>query len=266
MSRPCGATTTDRQTCTHTIGRKGRCPVHGDRGRATAAPSAANGATVAAADPFPAQPEPRMDQPRLTIDQIDEAHAYVDDEGMPDYYAALRDRHWNPAAGAGSQFVSGQHDGPGSLMAVAHHQRGGLGGDDRDQLIALGAPPEAFMDGDNAPRYLLVRTPGVEGTVPVADLPDDTPVRAERTKPGTPCSLIVEGDADDRPPTGVATVIVGPHPKDPDREVMWTAHPGLPTRPAQDDRYDDGQQLTAGQVRADLGDDVRLLLRPTQSG
>lgn len=116
-------------------------------------------------------------------------------------------------------------------VALAWKQRGGLTGDDRDELIARGADPEAFMAPESGVRYLLVETPGAVGVIRSEGMSDDTPVYVVRTKPGVPCALAVDVDA--APTTGVGTVVIGPHPDDPSREIVWTAHPGLPIPPAR---------------------------------
>ena len=94
----------------------------------------------------------------------------------------------------------------------------------------------------------------VEGRNGMADafaLDPATPVRVVRTKPGAPCSLIVDGVAE--AVIDVATIIIGPNeasePSTP--EMVWTAHPGMPARPSEGDRWTEGASITVADVVAD---------------
>lgn len=173
---------------------------------------------------------------------------------MADYHDAVDAKHFGAQA-VGSAFDS--LEGVAALLAVAEATRGSLDGDDRDQLIAGGADPAAFL-----PQCRYLRVDGVRGRlglIAAADLDDAVEVMAVRTKEGAPCSLTVDGGSHPRPAVGWATVIVGPRP-DGNGEVLWTAHPGGPVRPAVEDTLDDGATLTVGEVRRQFGD-VWLQLR-----
>ena len=275
----CGAQTADG-VCARVVSLK-PCPHHGTAPVRTQAPAPA--ASVAAAGVADA-PDPLLGDGPLTppsstsLDDLDVDESMFDaeaealtgriDELLPDdfaeYHEATERRHFSLAeGGVGSQF--GDPDSPlggpsnlRELLEEAGVQRGGLDGDDRDALIASGAPRDAFVDG---PRYLMVHTPGVQGVVAASDLDDDDVVSFEVTKPDAPPTAIVDDGSVGRPRTDVATVIVGPAPSDPSREVLWTAHPGLPVRPTSSEQVADGTKMTVREVRERLGGDVTLLLR-----
>lgn len=174
------------------------------------------------------------------------------------YFQAVHDKHFVPETAIGSLFTDARnlHE----LLQIAAGQRGGLDGDDREEFIRRGVPAGALMPQC---RYLMVHTPGEVGITRVSDLPPDTEVQVIRTKPQTPCSLVVEREK--LPSVDFGTIIIGPNekeqPKDPDpstEEMVWTAHPGLPVRPATEDIWEEGASVTAEEVIAQLGDGVYL--------
>lgn len=144
------------------------------------------------------------------------------------------------------------------VVALAYRQRGSLEGDDREALVALGAPEEAFKPGM---RYLLVRTSGTLGVQRSTGLADETPVHVVRSKPGAPCSLVLDVDA--QPVGSVGTIVLGRHPQDESREVVYTAHPGLPIPPDFTDRMGvhEGSTVSLSLVRAAFGGEVWLNTR-----
>lgn len=168
-----------------------------------------------------------------------------------EYYAAGERKHFG-AQPVGSVFTDATVSGFADLLELTVAQRGSLDGDDRDLLIGLGADAGAFMPSERGVRYLLVRVAGEVGLVQASSLPSTAQVTARATKPGVPCSLTVAGVP--RQTSEIATVILGPDPEAPESTVLYTAHPGLPIAPAQDEVATDGEVLTVEQVLARIGD------------
>lgn len=168
-------------------------------------------------------------------------------------------KHFDPEKGVGSLFT--EIENLQDLLEKAIEQRGNLDGDDREKFIAMGVPPEALMAFC---RYLKVETPGEVGIANVKDLAPDTKVKVIRTKQGTPCSLVVEGQ--NLPITDFGTIIIGPNekgkkPDDPEpstKEMIWTVHPGLPVRPVTEDIWPEGSEITVQDVIDKFGDEVFL--------
>ena len=175
------------------------------------------------------------------------------------YLRSVDDKHFDPA-GAGSVFID--CSSLRELLGRAAAQPGGLDRDDRARLLADGVPASALLEHC---RYLRVPAAGRMGLLDAAALPADTPVQVIRTKPGAPCSLVVRADRGDT--VDYATVIIGPNepqPGDPPastREMVWTAHPGPPIRPATFDLWPEGTTVTAGEVLVRLGAEGRVYLQ-----
>lgn len=177
--------------------------------------------------------------------------------GLGGYYAATDAKHFDGSR-PGSTFTDESVGRLNDVVALAYRQRGDLFGDDRDELVALGAPEEAFKPGS---RYLMVRTPGTVGVRRSEGLPGDTAVEVVRSKPGVPCSLVL--DVEETPTTDVATIVLGRHPDDESREVVFTAHPGLPIPVDFADRMSEFEGFTVplSRVREVYGGDVWLSAR-----
>lgn len=185
-----------------------------------------------------------------------------------DYYAATDAKHFTSPQVApstpGSTFTDPALRRLNDVVALTHRQRGHLDGDDRDELTRLGTPEEAFKPGI---RYLLVRTPGTVGIRHSEDLPDTAMVEVVRSKPGAPCSLVVDVVAQET--TTVGTIIIGRDAADAAvsgqqaRDLVFTAHPGLPIPVDFTDRMADweGQRVSLAQVREVYGGDVWLNTR-----
>lgn len=189
---------------------------------------------------------------------------------LRDYYAATDAKHFTPvtagpdgaAATPGSTFTDPTLARLNDAVALAYRQRGNLDGDDRDELARLGTPEAAFKPGI---RYLLVRTPGTVGIRRSDDLPDDTMVEVVRSKPGAPCSLVVEVTAQET--TEVGTIIIGRSDTGDGSgdEVVFTAHPGLPIPVDFSDRMAgfEGRRVSLAAVRGAYDGDVWLNTRVT---
>ncbi|OHA20565.1 MAG: hypothetical protein A2849_03075 [Candidatus Taylorbacteria bacterium RIFCSPHIGHO2_01_FULL_51_15] len=182
------------------------------------------------------------------------------------YFKDMETKHFDPEKGVGSLFT--EIKDLQSLLDKTIDQRGNLDGDDREKFIAMGVKPEALM---TFCRYLEVETPGEVGVSSVKDLSPDTRVKVIRTKQGAPCSLVVEGQ--NLPTTKFGTIIIGPNEKgkksdDPEpstREMIWTVHPGLPVRPATQDIWPEGSEITIQDVIDKLGNDVFVNVKKVEA-
>lgn len=179
-------------------------------------------------------------------------------EELKSYFEATEQKHFDPVKGAGSLFTEAKN--LQELLERAIKQRGSLDGDDREKLIELGVSPEALMVQC---RYLKVETKGELGMAKINELPADTKVKVIRTKPGVPCSLVVESDS--FPEVEFGTIVIGPNEKekeeDPEpstKEMIWTVHPGLPVRPASEDIWPEGSELSVQEVIAKLGENIYI--------
>lgn len=179
-------------------------------------------------------------------------------EEQQSYFQSIDKKYFNAETSVGSRFLDAKN--LAELLQFAFEQRGSLDGDDREALVQVGVNPETLM---KECRYLKVDTKGEVGIVKVSDLSPDTKVKVIRTKPGTPCSLVAEQE--NLPRTDFGTVIIGLNEKtnedDPEpstKEMIWTAHPGAPIRPAYEDIWPEGSEITAQEVVNRLGNDVYL--------
>ena len=180
-----------------------------------------------------------------------------------EYTESISTKHWGEGA-VGSRFFEGNK--LKDLLKTAITQRGSLEGDDRNTLIEKGVDQSALMQEC---RYLVVKGGGEVGIIKAEDLPDDTEVKVVRTKPGAPCSLVVEGEK--FPTADFGVIVIGPNekakPEDAEpstKEMVWTAHPGLPIRPAKDDSWPEGSTITVADVKAKLGGGAYLQFSRTE--
>lgn len=171
------------------------------------------------------------------------------------YFKQIEANHFGSQT-TGSRFI--EVSSLERLLELTSAQRGGLGGDDRDKFQQLGVPPSALVEDC---RYLMVETPGRIGIQKATDLAEDMPVKVVRTKPGVPCSLVVEVEPNNLPLTKYGTVIIGPKNDADPTEMIWTAHPGPPIKPAIADIWPEGTTITATNVVAELGDNVYVKLQ-----
>ncbi|KPJ85686.1 hypothetical protein AMJ57_02325 [Parcubacteria bacterium SG8_24] len=123
--------------------------------------------------------------------------------------------------------------------------------DDRETLLAAGAPESAFLPAtkgpdapEGLPEALYFKVEGVEGRLGItrlADLPEDTRVLVRREKGQsdpdekqyTPVSFtVIRGTEADMPKVDFATIIVGREGGEEGQDAVWTTHPGAPVRPA----------------------------------
>ncbi len=162
------------------------------------------------------------------------------------YYERLNEQHFNPATAKGSVFSELRSIDElvevavfaGTDLSTADHRerisrrmlKNGWSAEDVERTLKPGV------------RYVQVRTPGLNGMAQVGALAtredaSSMRVRAERLKPGVPVSFVVSGGETpvERTHEEWATLIIG----DLDgRDVVFTAHPGLPVPSSNDEPVD----------------------------
>jgi hypothetical protein len=153
----------------------------------------------------------------------------VRDGAHQGYYEALDRQHFGDSASA-SNFL--EFTCIEEALFVCAVQRGGLHGDDRELLVAMGVEDGALLAPDKC-RYLVFTASGQEGVVGAEQLSHDVLVTLLQEKPGVPLSLVVAATQRvevtiRRPRTDIATVIIGSGGE------LWTLHPGLPVAPSTD--------------------------------
>lgn len=173
-------------------------------------------------------------------------------EGNMGYYAGTDKMHCGPGEG-GSKFEDPRVKNIFDVIAMRRDlpERVSERADDREALLAAGAPESAFLPatkGPDAPaglpEALYYKVEGVEGRlgiVKVSDLAPETRVLIGREKGKSdpnekgyaPVSFtVIKGSVEDMPKTDFATVIVGRSGGEAGANEVWTVHPGAPIRPA----------------------------------
>lgn len=182
------------------------------------------------------------------------------DDAMAEYYKATDAKHFSDKTAPGSKFTDPDMKNLNDIVALTANQRyDGLQGDDRDKLIKFGANPDAFRDDC---RYLVVQTPGKVGSQHISSLPMNEKIEVVRTKPGAPCSLVA--NVSKQASTNFGVVIMGK--SDDGKDIVFTAHPGMPTRTSGKDegifdRYE-GRSLSINHIMEIAGtDDVNVNTR-----
>ncbi|KQO98790.1 hypothetical protein [Leifsonia sp. Leaf264] len=194
-------------------------------------------------------------------------------ESIRKYYADTEKKHFTGHDQAGSTF---QEVGSlRELLQLGFEQRGGLGGDDRDELIALGAEPDGFLDGK---RYIKIGTPGLLGITNTAGMNADDLVTVKRTKTGVPCTIVADVGEQPAVDFGVAIIAedtMGVKGEGVGGDLLITAFPGLPTKPVVNSKDAElvgkvdaleGQKITVTQMRELLGGDVWANTRVLPTG
>lgn len=180
-----------------------------------------------------------------------------------EYYAGTERKHFSDPKKPGSKFTDPNIKSLNDVVALAYVQRGGLGGDDREKLLMLGAEPDAFKDNF---RYLIVYTPGTLGFIKSSTLRDDTVLKVERTKPGAPCSYVL--NVREQPKVNFGVIILSDD-FETGKTRLITAFPGQPTYVSLKDSKTgesltdtlEGQSLTVKQVHELTGRDVSVNTR-----
>lgn len=184
--------------------------------------------------------------------------AHVDrGDDWDEYYTATDEKHFRNKDAPGSKYTDPSLTKVEDVVALAMEQRGGLDGDDRDKLIALGAKPSAFRDGN---RYLMVNTPGTLGIKDSRDMKDDDLVEVTRTKPGTPVNLVRKVTQQDTTDYGVVVVTKDFDTGEP---RVITTFPGTVTLSPKSPQLEalEGKTITVKQAREILGEDFHANTR-----
>lgn len=198
-----------------------------------------------------------------------QANKFTKREVRPEYIDSIDKKHITSQS-AGSKFTDPRIKKAEDVMVLALAQRGNLQGDDREKLIASGASPDAFLPKESGVRYLQVQTSGTEAIKDTATMNDNDvlTVVAKGRNDGKPSSLSFATEVTEQPTTEYATVIIGPDMDEnkqpiPNTEVLWTMHPGTPTRGIRSDTIrenglDDGSKITVKELRKRFGKDIKV--------
>lgn len=196
----------------------------------------------------------------------------VSRNARPQYIAAIDSKHFD-ASRSGSTFTDKRVSNTEDVLKEASRQRGGLDGDDRAALIKEGADPKSFLPESSGVRYLKVRLDGTQALKSTESMGDNEvlTVVAKGGNDGRPSSLSFSTDVKEQPKTKFATVVVGPNMDKekkpiPGTQVLWTMHPGVPTRGIRSDTVrekglDGGSQVTVKQLREMFGKDIQVNTR-----
>jgi hypothetical protein len=205
--------------------------------------------------------ESHLNPHRTVKSQAKWGYAYVANYNVPRnldeqhaaYYEATDKKHFGDKTQPGSKFLDPSLEKVEHVLMLRMEQLGAanLDGDDRAALIARGSDPNGFMDSK---RYLMVLTKGTVGIKNSNTLDDDAKVEVVRTKPGAPCSLVME--VSEQPTTDYAVIVMGAH-KQTGKDFVITTFPGPVTKPSANEELDarEGQMMTVGEVRKIMGED-----------
>jgi hypothetical protein len=175
------------------------------------------------------------------------------DEQHAGYYEATDKKHFGDKTQPGSKFLDPSLEKVEHVLMLRMRQTDTreLQGDDREALIARGSDPNGFGGGK---RYLMVLTEGTVGIKDSTGLPADTKIEVVRTKPGAPCSLVMQ--VDEQPTTDYAVIVLGKH-KQTGNDFVITTFPGPVTKPTSNEELDarEGQTMTVGEVKEIMGGD-----------
>lgn len=177
------------------------------------------------------------------------------------YYEATERKHFSDPTLPGSKFTDPNVKTLEELLVLVKEQRSSLQGNDADKFIKAGANPHAFNDDF---RYLRVAISGKLGILNSKDLPEDTVVTVERTKPGAPCNYVI--NVTEQPTVNYGTVILQ-EDEEANKTRFITAFPGEPTpvsrskEKAEKVNSLEGQSFTVKEVREMLGHDINVNTR-----
>lgn len=180
-----------------------------------------------------------------------DAHSHLMPEKFADYFAKSEYKHFNLQQ-PGSTFT--ELNSFNELLSETFNQRGTLQGDDRSELIALGADHSSFTDDK---RYLMVRTPGKLGAVRSSTLDENTPLRVIKKSPESRPVCVTP--VDEHPTVNYATVVIADNPTMPGTTeapgLLITAFPGVSTESGSSADLEPyvGQSITVGKARKIFG-------------
>lgn len=172
---------------------------------------------------------------------------------MREYYEATDKKHFGDKSEPGSKFTNPKITCLEDIVELALQQRGNLEGNDTDIFISLGVSPTAFHE-DN--RYLFVKTEGTVGIKHSDSLHDNTLVQIVRTKPGVPCSVILDVVEQEKTHHGIIILSKDTKGVNDGKDILITAFPGSPTPIIKRDIFEEyeNQILTIKKVRELAGD------------
>lgn len=193
-------------------------------------------------------------------------------EKRPEYIASIDSKHFDISK-SGSTFTDESVKNTSDVLAATAAQRGGLDGDDRDKLIAAGADPASFLPPESGVRYLQVNIAGTQALRNTSNMRDDEilTIVGKGRNDGSPPSLSFSSDVHEQPKTDFGTVVIGPDLDEnkkpiPNTEVLWTLHPGIPTRGIRSDTIRENgleanSQITVKELRERFGKDIQVNTR-----
>ena len=205
--------------------------------------------------------ESHLNPTRTVKPQVMMGYAYVANQNVPRnideqhaaYYDATDKKHFGDKTQPGSKFLDPSLEKVEHVLMLRMGQLGAanLDGDDREALIARGSDPNGFGKGK---RYLMVLTKGTVGIKNSNTLDEDAKVEVVRTKPGAPCSLVME--VNEQPTTDYAVIVMGEH-KQTGNDFVITTFPGPVTKPTANESLDarEGQVMAVREVKEILGED-----------
>ena len=181
-----------------------------------------------------------------------------------EYLGRTNDMHCNPDTSGGSKFVPAVEGGVDDILGVVEKmgadelaRRVAAREDDREPLMAAGAPENAFLPAtkgpgapEGLPEALYFKVDGIRGTVGIlqlSELDPTTRVDVLQEKEGVPLSYSAHTDSMDAlPRTDFATIIIGRGGDG--KDAVWTIHPGAPIRPTVIEGFEHGQTVTVQEL------------------
>lgn len=197
------------------------------------------------------------------------AAAILDRDNQDEHIKSIEKKHMR-AGGDSSTFTDYRVERAEDVMMMASAQRGGLHGDDREQLIASGADPDSLLPPESGARYLQVQVSGVDSMKSTADMKDKdvVMVHAQEQGNGKPPLLTLRTDVKEPPHTKVATVVLGPKTDKNGEDIpgttsLLTMHPGMPHNGISSDTlrsqgFESGTKMTVKELREKFGKDIRI--------
>lgn len=195
--------------------------------------------------------------------------ALVERDNRPQYIESIDSKHFDSSR-SGSTFTDKRVDNTEDVLRETARQRGNLDGDDRDELIQEGADPSSFLPKESGVRYLKVKLEGTQALRNTANMDDNEvlTIVEKGGNDGRPSSLSFSSDVEEQPKTEFATVVVGPNMDENKKpiegtQVLWTLHPGVPTRGIRSDNIrekglEGGSQIKVKDLREMFGKDIQV--------
>ncbi len=175
------------------------------------------------------------------------------------FYERTNQMHCNPDTPGGSVFLPASEGGVDTIFDVI--TKAGANEladnvkqrqDDREALLAAGAPKNAFLPKERTDDpaeevglyFKIDNIKGELGIIQLQDLDPATPVTVLQEKESAPISFSVQQpEGHSRPKTDFATVIIKKMPGE-DADKLWTIHPGVPIKPPKLSAFSPGDKIT----------------------